>query len=95
MRRVVGGLLYDTEQATPVYTVEEYFVSPFSPSYDMAETLYLAKHGGWFLYKCCRYQTGDRSWNEYYLKPISAEAARSWLEENGTTEVLLKYFEPA
>ena len=97
MRRVIGGKVYDTEQAKRVCR----FVSEFGPSdfeYEVTE-LYITARGAWFLagwggpYSRWAVEAGRNAWTSGRgLQPIAPPEAQSFLEQNGTAEEFELYF---
>lgn len=97
MRKIVNGKLYDTEKAEKVAWAESECGRRDFRWYD--EKLYRTRNGRWFLAgeggPLSRYRrpAPDGGWIEGDgIIPLTDDEARTWLEEHGETETILKFF---
>ena len=95
MRKVVDGVIYDTEKAEEVDKHSEHYPGDF---YHYSETLYRTKKGNWFLDgaggPASKYATrcGNMSHGDFDIVPLTSEEAQKWLERYGSVSELEKYF---
>ena len=96
MKAIINGKRYNTETANLVASWSNgYYVSDF---HHCAEDLYVTRKGAWFLSgeggPMSKYsvQVSNGRGGGGCISAISAEQARSWLEERQEVEALEKYF---
>jgi len=96
MKRIIDGKRYDTETAEMV--AEDSNGYAYSDFNHCEETLYRTQRGNWFLYgeggPMSKYSqaVGDMRGGGSAIVPLSADDARSWLENAGKTDELERYF---
>ncbi len=97
MNKVIRGKRYDTDTATLVYTwSNNYQYLDFNY---IEKSLYRKRTGEYFLYVWGGANTtyakrvGSNSWSGgEYIKPISIDKAKEWLEENADADTYEKEF---
>lgn len=98
MKKVINGLLYDTEKAEEVAI---YSNNRVSGDFKMLEeTLYRTKNGRWFIHGIGGAMTeyaveaGNNSWSDSeQIRPVDEEYAKEFLAEHGDPEDYEKWFE--
>lgn len=98
MKKVINGLLYDTETAEKVaFYSNNRGLGDFK---SLEETLYRTKNGRWFIHgiggamTAYQVEAGNNSWSgSEQIRPIESEEAASFLEEYGEPEDYEKWFE--
>lgn len=99
MRKIIGGLLYDTDSAKKIaeYTLDDGTARGDFRWYE--EALYLKKTGEFFLWgkggplTAYAERKADGSTGGEKIFPISESTAREWAESTQDTETYLKIFE--
>lgn len=96
MRRIINGKMYNTATATLVG--EHQYLEPHDWFYENEE-LYLKKTGEWFLFgeggSKSKYaeRCGSNNWcGGEVIKPLTAQQAKKWLEDNKCTNEYIQYF---
>lgn len=97
MNKVIRGKRYDTDTATCVYThCNSYYSNDFNY---IEEILYRKRTGEYFMYIYGGANTkyavsiGVNEWSGgEYIKPISIDKAKEWLEENADADTYEKEF---
>ena len=97
MRRVIDGLIYDTEEAEGIASANSGY--PAGDFRGMEETLYRTKNGNWFLCgeggPMTKYAipVGNMKGGGRKLIPMIDDIeVLAWLEEHEETEAIEKYF---
>jgi len=97
MKKIIDGVLYDTDKAEVIASASEgYNKSDFRY---FKESLYRTAKGNWFLageggpsskYRAVFIDGSYSGGSEIF--PMSPKAAREWLERNDEVDLCLKYF---
>jgi hypothetical protein len=98
MKKVINGLLYDTEKAEAVANYSNN--RGYGDFKALEETLYRTKNGRWFIHgiggamTSYAVEAGSNSWSgSEQIKPIDEEYAKEFLAEYGDPEDYEKWFE--
>ena len=99
MKKVIGGLLYDTDNAEIVHEWENHYGT--TDFHYCEEALYKTPNGRWFtagrggpLSKFAEPSGSNGHCGGSGLEPVSAEDAKDWLEAHGApADVIAEHFE--
>ena len=96
MRKIINGKMYDTETAKKIDYTSNYLSSSDFHYYE--ERLFKKKTGEFFLHghggPASKYRTpcGDMWSGGENIIPLTVDEAKSWVEQNSTTETYIELF---